>query len=534
MPAPGERFFTLFARGVIRDEVVLASFRQALRSAINPATGTNYTEEDVRLATSEGSRYWHFADAIDQFGQSVQGRDLFLAQQLRPDLANTNFLRNWHAFFWGLTPLPASGGSGPANAKAAAGTIFSGSTTIGAVGAHTCRDPAGNIYQVLQTVLTPANGIAPLSLGGVTTGAGTNPEAGTQLTWVNGPLGADPGGTTNNFTVTTDFSGGIDAESDADLAKRVIDRIRYKPASGNSAQMRAWAQAASVAVESAYVYACAFHAGSVLVSFTQKRGVVTGPLARIPSAGTVAAVTAYVTPPGSPVVPSRWYVYLAPPVSKPSDAVLKLAMRRGSTGGWEDFEPWPKSTVTYPQCEITNLVSQTSFQVDTDAGSMPGGATLLSGDDAPALMAWNEAESEFVELDVTDVTDMGGGSFIVSLNSAPNFTMVNGTVISPHTLQKEEVAASVAAYFDALGPGEVIDLATDPRADRAHRFPEVNAQAQYNAGQSVNTFLLDALGAALSDVEMVSMSETSPGVPTDPSLGPFLITLGTLGVYDRE
>ena len=147
---------------------------------------------------------------------------------------------------------------------------------------------------------------APMLLVGVNVGEATNLPAGSKLTWGgNQPLSA-----AKEFTTTEDGSGGIDAETDAEWAARMEADDAHKPESGNNAHVRKWAREASNAVEDTFVYACAKYAGTKVVAVTQKRGRQTeaapkGPLARIPSAGTLARVRAYLVPPGSPKVPER-------------------------------------------------------------------------------------------------------------------------------------------------------------------------------------------------------------------------------------
>ena len=519
--APDERFFVTYARGKIRDDVILASFRQALRDQPNPETGEAFTEDEVRLATSEGTPTWARADAIDLFGQSSQARALFLATQLDPRLANTNWLRNFHAPLWLPDgPLPATGGSGPASAGAVVGTIFVGSTTVGDPAAHTARDPAGNLYQVLTTTVTGGSGVASLTLVGVSTGSGTNPESGTTLTWVSPPTGAD-----STCSTTSGFEGGFDDESDADLAARVVARMQNRPASGNNAQVEAWARAASNAVEAAFVYACALHAGTLVGCVTQKRGTAVGPTARVPSTETLLAVRAYMTPPGSPVVPQRWHSLWLPPQSDPTNLGLTLTMRRGSSGGWEDLAPWPYSSGSWPAPRINSVSSQTDFSIATDSGSLPSGMTV------PSLMVWHPATSEFEELDVLLVTDLGGDVFRVQLNSPPSFTVAPGDRVCPHTARKSLIAQAVSAYFDSLGPGELLDLATDLRGDRAWRYPPPEQEYPQEAGQLVVTYLQDALGAALTSADVAELTVPAPVPPAAPTDGPLMLTLNQLGVY---
>lgn len=516
--SPDERYFITYPRGHVRDNIILESYRQSLRDRVNPDTGLVFTEDEIRLATSQGTPTWARADAIDVFGQSSQARALFLATQLDPRLANTNWLRNYHAALWLPDgPLDATGGEGSVYAAATVGTIFIGSTTLGDPAAHTARDPANNLYQVMTTTTTPAGGVATLTMQAVLGGAATNPDATTVLEWVSRPTTADP-----TATVATNFSGGTDAETDAELANRVVDRIQNRPASGNNAQVRAWARKASNAVETAFVYACALHAGSMLVTAVQKRGSAVGSTARIPSAATLTTLRSYLTPPGSPVVPQRWHALVVAPTSQVSDLGLKLAMRKASAGGWGDLQPWPSATAGYPAVAITAVTTQTDFEIETDCGDPSS---------TPQLMVWNKAESSFEQLAVSSVTALGGGVYRVQLTAAASFVIATNDRISPYSGRAALIAQGVQSYYDALGTGEVIDLAADARADRAWRYPQATQEYPQQAGTGVLTYLQDTLGAALIDSGISQQTNTTPVVPSSPELGPALVTIGYLGVY---
>lgn len=525
MARPDERRFVTFERGHIRDNIILSRFRIVLRERINPDTGQPFTEDEIALVTQPDSRFYIEADAIDLFGQAIQQRAIWFADQVRPDrAASPGWLDSYHGDLW--LPdgkLPASGGSGPVRATGSTGTIWVGSTTIGDPSAAVARDPAGNRYQVLVTAVAPGSGQVDVQLAGIDTGDATNPEADTVLTWVNPPLGSDPQANT-----LEDFSGGFNEETAAEFALRIIDRIRHKPGAGNSPQMRAWGLAASVAVESAFIYPSALHAGSTLVAIVQKRGQSTGPLGRFPSFGTLTAVTAYLVPPSSPVVPTDQHVLVTTINSEPSDIVLRLAMRRASAGGWLDAQPWPKWTAGYPDgVKITNVGSQTVIKIETDS---PLAGTPLSGVDAPKLMVWDDDLSRFEVLDVDEVDSLGGSDYQVTLNNPPAKTLVIGDLISPVNGLRDTIAETFEDYFDELGPGQVV-ADDDLRFVRAARFPRTDERYPIRAGQGIIARLDDVLGGAIADAALEDITQSTPTLPTDITLGPNMLTLGRAAIY---
>ncbi len=529
MTRPDERRFTLFARGYVRDNLILAHLRNSLRVLINPDTSALFTEDEIARITQSGSRYYIQADAIDLYGQAVQARDSYFVDQIVPTRAASPFLLNIHGPLWiPEGQLLATGASGTVGGIATVGVIWPGSTTLGDPAATRGTDPSGKTYQVQITETTPIGGSVTLQLVGVDGGDATNIAAGTIIKWANPPIGAQA-----EAAALVDFSGGVDDETESDFANRIEDRIHHRPASGNQAHFRAWAQQASNAVEQAFVYACALNAGSVVVCATQKRASVLGPLARIPSFGTLSVLTGYLVPPNSPVVPGDVFVLVVPPTSVPSDLSLRVSLRRATPGGWNDIAPWPKATPAFPRAAITALSTQTSFTITTDRA--PIQALPVSGPNVPSMMVWRKATSTFERLNVQSVASAGTNLYTVTLNSQISTgNIAVGDVLSPYTDRQTVLANAVQQYFDSLGPGELVDLTTDPRGYRAFRYPKPVESAPQKVGQGIVTTILDVLGGAASDAELVHATVTTPAVPVSITAGPSMLTLGHLGCYDPD
>jgi hypothetical protein len=526
MPLSDERKFVTFPRGKVRDDIILARFRNSLRGKINPDTNQQFTEDEIAIITQEDSRFFIEADAIDLYGQAAQQRALWFADQVRPERAASGWLKGVHGKLWlpgGL--LPATGGSGPVAAKGSPGTIYVGSTTLGDPTATKARDPSGKRYQVLVTGVANGSGNATLQLQAIDPGSATNLAPNTLLTWISPPIGTDP-----TATVSTAFSGGFDLETEFEFSQRIMRRISNQAGSGNNSQFRLWASQASNAVQDGFVYASALHAGSVIVCVVQKRGNAIGPLGRIPSFGTLTAAAGFLTPPNSPVVPQGVHVLVVPPNSEQSDLIMRLAMPKGSTAGWTDVTPWPTYTPAFPQgVRVTSVAGMpTYFDVQTDN-------ILLSatGTNVPALALWDVTNSRFVELDVLSVVWQSANTHRITLNSPPaGFTIATNQVLSPGNQKADTIAEAFQAYFDSLGPGELL-AETNPRYVRAKRFPYSDLEYPTRAGQSVIATLDDYLGGALSEGDLEYISKTTPTIPAvfATALGPNLLTLGRVGIY---
>jgi uncharacterized phage protein gp47/JayE len=510
--ATPDREFSFFSRGDHRD-LMLAIWRTSLRDLVNPTTGERFTESEIATATAGGGRYYNEADAIDLVLLGEQQRALWLADQVRIDRAGSEWLVGYHGQMWGEAPLPGTGSFGTVTATASAGTIFLGSTTLGDPTAIYGTDPTGLRYQVYTTATTPGGGTVTLTIAAVDTGRATNIDADTVITWAN-PTPAMQ----SEATADDDFTGGTNDETNAEFARRLGARIRYKPAAGNNSHFRTWVRAASNAVEDAVVYSCAFHAGSVLVVPVQKRAGNTGPNARIAGLAVLTAARNAVVPVSSPNVPSRAHVVVLPAIAQPANLLLNLSMAAGSSSGWADLSPWPgySSAVS----SVGTVTDSTHFRMHSDT-------TLPTT--TPHLMRWNATTSRFESLTVTSVTSAGGGNYDVVLSVAA--TVLVGDYISPDTSKRVLIATAIESYFDERGPGEVVDLATDERAHRAYRFPEPNEELPQRAGSTVTTKIGDTLGLALADSELISASSTTPAVPANPILGPAQMTIGKVAIY---
>ena len=310
-----------------------------------------------------------------------------------PLRANSEFLRGQWSRRTGLKPRPAAGGSGPVDVVATVGSTFVGSTTIPDPVATFGTDDAGLRYQVLYTEVVGVSGTARIEVVGVDTGPNTNLEPGATLKPANGPIGWTVPG-----IVATKFRGGRLDETDAELARRIAWWLRHKQAAGNNADFRGWAEGATASVEAAFEYAAAAHAGSIFLALTQARGNVRGPLGRIPSVGTITAVRAAVTPPGSSQVPSHPYVLVTPTNGVACDTVARLSMPRASDTGWADLDVWPGTNDDGDPVTVTLVTNQQDFRITIGVGSddLPSGLT-------PRLMVWDATISRYEALVVQAV-----------------------------------------------------------------------------------------------------------------------------------
>lgn len=137
----------------------------------------------------------------------------------------------------GTARLPASTGrftvtvTGPASA-----TTSTAGAVLSAAGGARYR-PVTTAGVALTAIDTDGDGAVPITVEAEEAGATPNLAAGTILTWSSAPTGFSP-----LATVTAVVRLGEDAEGDADLRQRLLDRRRERPASGNRADWREWAR----------------------------------------------------------------------------------------------------------------------------------------------------------------------------------------------------------------------------------------------------------------------------------------------------
>lgn len=202
---------------------------------------------------------------------------------------------------------------------------------------------------------------------------------------------------------------------------------------------------------------------------------------------------------------------------------MSLSLSSGRSSGWEDLSPWPGKNGS-AACTITAVTDQTHFQIQTTT-ALPSGVTQ------PKIMVWNDSTSRWERLLVSSAALSSGTTYDIVLSSAPTKTLAVGDYISPYTQRLTILAETIEAYFDTLGPGELIDLTTDVRAHRAFRWPEPNEELPQRAGAGILAKLQGALGPALADSVLDSMSVSTPSLPTAVVDGPNLIVCGRVGIY---
>lgn len=526
LSTPVDREFQIRNRGYVRDKIVLANFAAGLRGLVNPATGAIFTEDEIRRALRQKSRWYVGAQAVDDFDQGEQRRALYINDQVRIERASSTWLVDYHGRLEGETYLPASGSSGLVLVRGVPFTTVKGSTTPNDPTAYIARAPNSTLYQVFTNYTIGADGTVIVSMFALSAGKSTNLTAPGTLQWSR----KDPN-MSNDAALSTDFQGGTDRESDAEFASRLAGIKRFRPGAGNDSNFRAWARSSNNSIEEGWVYANALYAGTTLIAVTEKRSGAIGPLGRIATDFVLGQAIAYLTPPSSAVVPGRARVLVVRVNPQYSDAIVRIDLEKGTPSGWADAVPFPQFNAATPA--VTTVTTQTDFVCQClGDGTLPQQAALatLAGVLAPSVMVWNKARTEFEKLSISSITDLGSSTFHFLLTAPPSFTIGSGDWISPSMDRRAIVSQAVADYFDALGPGEVVDQVNDVRGGRCTRFPFTD-EIPFRAGAVLANSIIGALGGSTADAELASISLTVPSFPGVMRNGPNMLVPGKFAVY---
>lgn len=217
------------------------------------------------------------AKIISACTHGLYGYLAFIAEQILPDTAITQYLDR-HASLWLSVPRkPASYATGQ--------VIFTGAEGV-VIEADTVLIRADGIEYTTLADVTISAGQAIASVESLTAGQITNSAASTSLSLASPIAGINASVTVNSAAI----SGGADQEQDDALRARVKSRIQSPPHGGALHDYKAWALEVA-GVTRAWVYPNELGLGTVVVRFVRDNDA-----SLIPDSGEVATVQAYIEP----------------------------------------------------------------------------------------------------------------------------------------------------------------------------------------------------------------------------------------------
>lgn len=247
--------------------------RPSLQDLITRSAGDIQSRLAGTVATLRRAMVTVFATVLGGALNGLYGFIAFIARQIIPSTAESEFLRRW-ASFWGVTVKDPTFASGPIPLTGTNGvTVLAGTILV---------RPDGAQYATNADV-TIAGGTATPTVTALVAGVAGNTLAGVTLTFFNPVAGVQ------NTAVLTGggLTGGADAEIDADLLGRLETRVRQPPQGGADADYIEWAQTVA-GVTRVWVFRQWLGLGTVGVTFVLDRN----PVSIIPAGGDVAAVQA--------------------------------------------------------------------------------------------------------------------------------------------------------------------------------------------------------------------------------------------------
>lgn len=124
-------------------------------------------------------------------------------------------------------------------------------------------DPNGNTYQATSGILFGAATAVLVPVQSVNTGQSQNLLSGAILTLTSPPPGVD-----SSATASGNIADGRNAETDAEAAARILERVRSPIAGGTESDYKQWAKEAAPSVIEANILRFPFGLGTVGVVFT--------------------------------------------------------------------------------------------------------------------------------------------------------------------------------------------------------------------------------------------------------------------------
>lgn len=206
-------------RDTIRDE--LLAYLRAEYAAATPSRA---------LLTSRGSPDWLNASALAVLLEALEAQAEQNTRDILPDQASDAAVAR-HAYVYGVDRR-----TGVA-AQLTVTVTGTPSATVNIAAGTTMTWTDGTLYLVTSSSVTlSGGGSGTIAVTATTTGASTTRDAGDTLTFASAPSGLNPTGAVASVVTT-----GADQETVQAWAQRIVDRLRFRPSSGNDADWRSWA-----------------------------------------------------------------------------------------------------------------------------------------------------------------------------------------------------------------------------------------------------------------------------------------------------
>lgn len=395
-------------------------------------------------------------------------------------------------------------------------TPSSGYVTIGAISAGAAiaagqrlRYAARNLTFEVTVGATYNNG-AQVPIRALTTGPGTNVDAGTIIQFQNPPPGIHTNATIYENTDGTGLTGGANEENDEEYKAVLLDRSSNPPASGNAAaKIAAVEDIPGLGVQKAFCYPACLFPGTTGIAFTMRPSV--SGASRLPNGAQIAQVEALL----KDQFPADDGIIVASGLNQDVVVAIEVTWRTGVTG-WADAGPWPEFQSGDPVHVTTGGAGITSSVFRVTTADVYATAPAVG----QTIALYDTGTRTFKRKRISAVTVVSANhtwelTFDTSTPGVTDtFIPESGAIVSPWSESLVTVVEPILTYFDRQGPGEQVDPFPDP-GQRQRRVPTPTPETYPSR---IENRLVDGLFDVVSDAELVK---------PDP---PFSTTVGTPGV----
>jgi uncharacterized phage protein gp47/JayE len=359
-------------------------------------------------------------------------------------------------------------------------------------------------------------------IAGIDVGPATNLPAGTVLQWT-----APRDGCSTNCTVAeqADGNGLVDGRDQAvdDEFRELIRLERANRArSGNDADIRKTVKETSnLQVQEVFTIPAARGPGTTGITFTLKPGRLGG--SRCPTESQLREAHDYLRY-KLPVDDGQFMLLIIP-----VDLDVQLKVKWASEAeGWVDATPWPWYSATHViRIAASPAPTATTFRLESSSGVYTSCGVPVMG---RTVAVPDEVGGRYVKKKIGVVSGSGPWDITADTTYAASdasFVPVVGSRIIPWSESLGSVLASIAAYFEKLGPGEQQSNFWD-HGGRQRRYP---FSPKYWPSEVSHRMLAPLFGLAqLQDIQAPYDLTISPPIGA-PGVSLNMFELGEVALY---
>lgn len=253
----------------------------------------------------------------------------FIARQIFPDLAESEFLEQWGGI-WGINRKLASFATGNITVKGVFGSSLVSGTQF--------RRGNGTIYLTTESVVIPESGSILVPVKSENVGYDSNANPGVKLSLLSPVAGI----TSEAVIDSNGLTGGAPREEDESYRDRIIQRIQEPPRGGSRTDYEQWTLEVS-GVTRAWCYPTEMGAGTVGIRFMMDETYPDG----IPQAGDIQRVLNHLNDENRKPVTAEIFV------NAPEPYVLDIYI--------EDLSPDTPETRAAIEAELKDLFAREAY-----------------------------------------------------------------------------------------------------------------------------------------------------------------------------